>query len=1072
MYTYDILGVSVDFPYEAYPTQIQFMSSVMDALSGRRNALLESPTGTGKTLCLLCAVLAWRIHRRMEIACGDPGATVLVPKVIYASRTHSQLSQVVRELRKTSYGWTSSSSQQIGPELPTEPTGVKISVLGSREQLCVNPTIKDKKGHELTMACLEATSKHRCEYYSHYQDRKVAIQDLVDIEDLAKVGEEHRICPYYLSRESASLADTDLVLVPYNYIIDPHIRATTDLSLSDSIIIFDEAHNLGDALTAAASFEFSAYDISNWVMEMDRVVRICIDNPGAIQGFDIPDASLLKVMCKNFENAFIKHSSAAASNSSREDAFHQLPDIFQIFTDAGINFQEKTEDCLILLGFLDNAVKLLESDDTKRKPALSKMIESLRIVYKVHAENLAQYYRVALRKDANYGLVVMFMCLHPGAPLRDIARCVPYVFMFASGTLSPMDEYASEMGLEFPIRLENSHVVQNSQVRGFLMQQGPSGVSMRFTFASRGDPNIVAELARSLLNIARMVPDGALVFFPSYAALNSFVEHLRSSGAWTPIQKEKPIYYESKEKSAGEILQEYRETVKSGRGAFLFAVARGKISEGLDFSDECGRAVVLAGIPFPNLQDPKVKMKHDYMGTKGKMWYFSQAARAVNQAIGRVIRHKDDWGVIVFADERYSEPEWKGNLLSRWLRDFIRPTPSFGSVVRSIKEFMNEPKPSLSESKKKGDEAGSKRIIRVSVDKRSAPPSVGAAASVVPLIDLTAEDRAHLESVNKDWKRGRRHDGSLNLGELGSMSQTVHVSSDNSLPPILLKRGPVSQNLKAFVESVKEDQSSKGAGKLKTDAPDNVADLATIKPMPSMNARNFLESVKSILSLSDYASFRQSLLTIRKLASSEPEWTADEKGNADIKQCLKSAYNLLRLSVPLLQEFRLFLPKQFRPVYDVVVADESVSTTNTPNTSKTDMLAARSAGGKRSVAETPGGPISILDHIQGKRSRVDPAPAANASVTAAALLSSVTAASSLGATSVFAKKPKSGQEPRPADSEVICPCCYQPPRKPFVAKCKHACCYICWEKWLKHHTACPMCRAPVTMGSLQQVYLL
>ena len=52
--------MDVSFPYEAYPCQLEYMGKVIQALQNRQNALLESPTGTGKTLCLLCASLAWR----------------------------------------------------------------------------------------------------------------------------------------------------------------------------------------------------------------------------------------------------------------------------------------------------------------------------------------------------------------------------------------------------------------------------------------------------------------------------------------------------------------------------------------------------------------------------------------------------------------------------------------------------------------------------------------------------------------------------------------------------------------------------------------------------------------------------------------------------------------------------------------------------------------------------------------------------------------------------------------------------------------------------------------------------
>lgn len=38
----------------------------------------------------------------------------------------------------------------------------------------------------------------------------------------------------------------------------------------------------------------------------------------------------------------------------------------------------------------------------------------------------------------------------------------------------------------------------------------------------------------------------------------------------------------------------------------------------------------------------------------GQEWYKQQASRAVNQAVGRVIRHRHDYGAIILCDERYS----------------------------------------------------------------------------------------------------------------------------------------------------------------------------------------------------------------------------------------------------------------------------------------------------------------------------------------------------------------------------------------------------------------------------------
>lgn len=45
-------------------------------------------------------------------------------------------------------------------------------------------------------------------------------------------------------------------------------------------------------------------------------------------------------------------------------------------------------------------------------------------------------------------------------------------------------------------------------------------------------------------------------------------------------------------------------------------VCRGRISEGLDFSDNAARCVIVIGIPYPQMTDPKVILKKDYLDRK------------------------------------------------------------------------------------------------------------------------------------------------------------------------------------------------------------------------------------------------------------------------------------------------------------------------------------------------------------------------------------------------------------------------------------------------------------------------
>lgn len=153
--------------------------------SQSKNALVESPTGTGKTQCLLCAVLAWRQllidYHRLEkglsygrlpegmtesaaqeklVQLGqaiDPlGKGILKrdpPKVYYATRTHSQLSQVVKELKRTVYS-------------------VRVKLLASREQMCVNENVlQAAKGMSIGSLCKVKVSRKECSFYGQTEGK-------------------------------------------------------------------------------------------------------------------------------------------------------------------------------------------------------------------------------------------------------------------------------------------------------------------------------------------------------------------------------------------------------------------------------------------------------------------------------------------------------------------------------------------------------------------------------------------------------------------------------------------------------------------------------------------------------------------------------------------------------------------------------------------------------------------------------------------------------------------------------------------------------------------------------------
>jgi chromosome transmission fidelity protein 1 len=58
-------------PYEPYKIQLQFMNAVYDCLENGKVGIFESPTGTGKSLSLICGSLTWlRDHKRQKFEQG------------------------------------------------------------------------------------------------------------------------------------------------------------------------------------------------------------------------------------------------------------------------------------------------------------------------------------------------------------------------------------------------------------------------------------------------------------------------------------------------------------------------------------------------------------------------------------------------------------------------------------------------------------------------------------------------------------------------------------------------------------------------------------------------------------------------------------------------------------------------------------------------------------------------------------------------------------------------------------------------------------------------------------------
>lgn len=87
----------------------------------------------------------------------------------------------------------------------------------------------------------------------------------------------------------------------------------------------------------------------------------------------------------------------------------------------------------------------------------------------------------------------------------------------------------------------------------------------------------------------------------------------------------------------------------------LLSVARGKVAEGIDFDHNYGRAVIMFGIPYQYTESRILKARLEYMRDKYQIrendFLSFDAIRQAAQCMGRVIRGKTDYGLMIFADK-------------------------------------------------------------------------------------------------------------------------------------------------------------------------------------------------------------------------------------------------------------------------------------------------------------------------------------------------------------------------------------------------------------------------------------
>ena len=691
-------------------------------------------------------------------------------QILYCSRTHSQLAQVVSELKGTSLA-----------------SMVSSVTLGSRRNLCVNKAVSRLPSlPRMNEACLELQQQKtkkktktgagagastrskqcRCPFYKKGRSKRrgpqaTLVQSILDahmdIEDIERAANQHKACGYYGARIAAR--DAEIVFLPYNSVLSKKVRETSGIRIKGNVVIIDEAHNVTEAVNNMHSVHMTGKHLMAAKAQLDHYhARFkTMLGPGNARQLNLlirlADA-ILKRHVQGGEGGGGGASTILTVNSFMSGIGIDNVNLFRL-----AEFVQETKILFKVSGYFESSKAALSREEAEGgKGEGGGVGEGIRAGE--HAGSLhvlmdffdAMTYadddgRILVRKGSSpHEASLKFIMLNASTHFEALVR-EAHAVILAGGTLQPVDSLVLQVMPTIPKAsidmLSCSHVVPRENLLTITLPKGPTGKTLDFKHANRTHRDTVEELGRLVVNACKIVPDGVVCFFPSYAYADFVMASWEKSGVMRSIRQSKSIFQEPKASEQVEgMLQQYKTCILSagedggegeggkggkggggGRGAILFCVVGGKMSEGINFSDRLGRLVIVAGLPYPNVKDPELHERLRYyqriagsgngngtgiceragaspappplstecmMGTPAVREYMENICmKAVNQTIGRAIRHRGDYACIMLCDQRYCSDWGPFRKLPQWIKESgLKRCSNFGEAFGSLSAFF------------------------------------------------------------------------------------------------------------------------------------------------------------------------------------------------------------------------------------------------------------------------------------------------------------------------------------------------------------------------------------------------
>ncbi|KAF8503563.1 DNA repair helicase [Russula emetica] len=699
------------FPYDrVYPEQYAYMCDLKRTLDATGHCVLEMPSGTGKTVSLFSLIVSYQQFFPLK------------RKLIYCSRTVPEIEKALSELKRLMEYRISVAETEVQRAKEKAFTGLGLT---SRKNLCIHPEVsKEKKGKVVDARCRDLTntsvvnkaradpgSVEVCNFHENMNDisnDKLLSPGIWTLADILQHGRDTGTCPYFTIRRSMPFVD--IIIYSFHYLLDPKVAEQVSKEMSkDSIVVFDEAHNIDNVCIESLSIDLTRPMLDAAARSVDKLAD-------KIDEIKNTDASKLQD-----EYAKLVEGLQEQEAAHDEDTFMSNPilpeDLLKEAVPGNIRKAEHFVAFLKrLVEYLKTRMRVLHvvaetplsflqhlKDITyiERRPLrfCAERLQSL--VRTLELNRLDEY--SSLQKVANFATLVStyekgfllilepfetdnatvpnpvfhFVCMDPAIAIKPVFERFTSV-VITSGTISPLDMYPKMLQFTPVVQETYAMTLTRNAFLPLVITRGSDQVAISSRFEVRNDPAVVRNFGSILVEYSKIVPDGVVAFFPSYLYMESIVAAWNDMGILNEVWKHKLIFVETPDANETSIaLENYRRACDNGRGAVLLSVARGKVSEGIDFDHNYGRAVIMFGVPYQYTESRILKARLEYLRDAYRIreseFLGFDAIRNAAQCVGRALRGKTDWGLMVFADKRFARADKRAKL-PRWINQYITET--------------------------------------------------------------------------------------------------------------------------------------------------------------------------------------------------------------------------------------------------------------------------------------------------------------------------------------------------------------------------------------------------------------